>query len=395
MEELPTDPEQLLHMIARKRDEMEATNSGRLNGHFSDDVKGRVMADLILDDLILRLQYRKITGNAIDDDTLAKQFPIGMANVASRSRAQARSSPSPASSLQDGRASYAEQQERVTEQFQSMWKQILVMHKAIWLRGKILDGKDYDDLSIARSALADATDRIISKTAKAWGLSASEAISRTTFNTDLFDNNPNGSGANPSKVDARFQLLVSPKELEEFEKEITELREELLVLQRIETAKDYDPTNASAGVDLLLGVVQGDPRAVGVAGAGIVGGKIAEKVVRRLSSRLKTVRDQTKLDPHNNKPSLQPELFQREQALKQASTAITKSNSPIWKELEPFRGNLKTNGLNGKNRQYYNWDHTHNDIEVYDHLGDHIGTIDAVSGKMVKPAVEGRTCGIN
>ncbi|MGH3773092.1 MAG: hypothetical protein ACRDRW_17150 [Pseudonocardiaceae bacterium] len=42
----------------------------------------------------------------------------------------------------------------------------------------------------------------------------------------------------------------------------------------------------------------------------------------------------------------------------------TKSNFPQWKSFQPYRGDIKTNGKSGKNRRYYTWDHTHDDIEV-------------------------------
>jgi RHS repeat-associated protein len=69
---------------------------------------------------------------------------------------------------------------------------------------------------------------------------------------------------------------------------------------------------------------------------------------------------------------------------------VTKANSKIWKLLKPYRGKTKTNGLPGKKRQYYEWDHTHNDIEVYDSVGKHLGTMDPSKGEIIKPAVPGR-----
>lgn len=41
------------------------------------------------------------------------------------------------------------------------------------------------------------------------------------------------------------------------------------------------------------------------------------------------------------------------------------------------------------------WDHTHNDIEVYDNKGRHLGSMDPTTGKMYKPPVPGRTININ
>jgi RHS repeat-associated protein len=68
----------------------------------------------------------------------------------------------------------------------------------------------------------------------------------------------------------------------------------------------------------------------------------------------------------------------------------TKSESPVWKGLKPHRGKTKTNGKKGKNKKFYEWDHTHDDIEVYGRGGQHEGTIDPTSGEKIKPKVEGR-----
>ena len=61
-----------------------------------------------------------------------------------------------------------------------------------------------------------------------------------------------------------------------------------------------------------------------------------------------------------------------------------KAESPAWKELKPYKGKTKTNGLSGKDRRYYEWDHLHNDIEVFDHKGEHLGSMDPVKGNMYK-----------
>jgi hypothetical protein len=66
-------------------------------------------------------------------------------------------------------------------------------------------------------------------------------------------------------------------------------------------------------------------------------------------------------------------------------------DSPVWQDLKPFKGKTRTNGLNGKSRQYYQWDYTHNDIEVYDSKGVHLGSLDPVTGELYKPPVRGRT----
>jgi hypothetical protein len=67
--------------------------------------------------------------------------------------------------------------------------------------------------------------------------------------------------------------------------------------------------------------------------------------------------------------------------------------SPVWKGLNPYRGKTKTNGK-GRNQKFYEWDYTHNDIEVYDRNGNHLGSMDPISGDMIKPPVKGRKINI-
>ena len=73
------------------------------------------------------------------------------------------------------------------------------------------------------------------------------------------------------------------------------------------------------------------------------------------------------------------------------SSGCTKANSPVWQELRPYRGSIRTNGRSGTAQRFYEWDSTHGDIEVYDHNGRHLGSMDAASGRMTKPAVKSRT----
>lgn len=67
----------------------------------------------------------------------------------------------------------------------------------------------------------------------------------------------------------------------------------------------------------------------------------------------------------------------------------TKTTSPVWRKLKPWRGKTKTDGKN-----YYEWDHTHNNIEVYNGRGKHSGVMDPKTGKMIGPAVPGRTINV-
>lgn len=65
--------------------------------------------------------------------------------------------------------------------------------------------------------------------------------------------------------------------------------------------------------------------------------------------------------------------------------------SQVWKDLKPYKGKTKTNGKTEKEREYYEWDYTHNDIEVYDAKGRHLWSMDPKTGEMYKPPVPGRT----
>jgi hypothetical protein len=67
-----------------------------------------------------------------------------------------------------------------------------------------------------------------------------------------------------------------------------------------------------------------------------------------------------------------------------------KAESPVWKELQPFRGKYKTNA---KGDEIYEWDHLHNEIEVYKKVGtkgEHVRVIDPQTGLKIKDAVKGR-----
>ncbi len=73
---------------------------------------------------------------------------------------------------------------------------------------------------------------------------------------------------------------------------------------------------------------------------------------------------------------------------------ITKQESKVWKSFDNYKNGIKSTGK-GSNKQYYEWDHTHNDIEVYNNKGKHLGSMDPTTGKMYKPAVKGRTIKLN
>ncbi len=63
----------------------------------------------------------------------------------------------------------------------------------------------------------------------------------------------------------------------------------------------------------------------------------------------------------------------------------SKADSPVWKDLKSAGNGVKTDG-----KRFYEWDYTHNDIEVYNKRGEHLGSMNPVTGDMYKPAVPGR-----
>ncbi len=65
---------------------------------------------------------------------------------------------------------------------------------------------------------------------------------------------------------------------------------------------------------------------------------------------------------------------------------FAKAASPIWRALRDFRGALKTDGS-----RIFKWDFTHNDIEVFNSRGGHLGSMDPETGEMIKPPVAGIT----
>ena len=69
---------------------------------------------------------------------------------------------------------------------------------------------------------------------------------------------------------------------------------------------------------------------------------------------------------------------------------VHKSESTQWNSLARVKhSNLRTSG-HGSNQRFYDWDYTHNDIEVYNCRGEHLGSMDPITGEMYKPPVPGR-----
>ena len=70
---------------------------------------------------------------------------------------------------------------------------------------------------------------------------------------------------------------------------------------------------------------------------------------------------------------------------------IEKQNSDVWNSFKRVKNQTYRTSGHGHNKYYYDWDYTHNEIEVYNHSGKHVGVMDPSTGKMIKPAVPGRT----
>ncbi|CAC9484862.1 hypothetical protein BPUTSESOX_748, partial [uncultured Gammaproteobacteria bacterium] len=68
-----------------------------------------------------------------------------------------------------------------------------------------------------------------------------------------------------------------------------------------------------------------------------------------------------------------------------------KSESPTWKDKKmKNEGNgIKSTGK-GKKKRFYDWDYTHNDIEVYDRNRRHLGSMNPTTGKIYKGPIKGR-----
>ena len=70
-------------------------------------------------------------------------------------------------------------------------------------------------------------------------------------------------------------------------------------------------------------------------------------------------------------------------------TNSPKAESKLWNSFENSKNGLRQSGT-GRNRRYYSWDYTHNEIEVFDAKGNHLGALDPSTGDWAKPAVKGR-----
>ncbi len=102
---------------------------------------------------------------------------------------------------------------------------------------------------------------------------------------------------------------------------------------------------------------------------------------------------QLKWQPPNAGPSLTgPVIVPKGQLLPPTlplPTTLNKANSPVWKGLANAGNGRKMSGI-GRDRRYYDWDHTHRAIEVYDRNGNHLESMDPNTGQMTKPPVPRR-----
>ena len=67
------------------------------------------------------------------------------------------------------------------------------------------------------------------------------------------------------------------------------------------------------------------------------------------------------------------------------TTNPAKAESKVWQNAEPYKDGLRRNG-----KEIWDWDKLHNDIEVYDGRGRHLGSRDPTTGEMYKGPVTGR-----
>ena len=56
----------------------------------------------------------------------------------------------------------------------------------------------------------------------------------------------------------------------------------------------------------------------------------------------------------------------------------------------PLRNKKNRGGLRIKGDEIWDWDNAHNDIEVYDKRGRHLGSRNPTTGELYKPPVRGR-----
>ena len=111
-------------------------------------------------------------------------------------------------------------------------------------------------------------------------------------------------------------------------------------------------------------------------------GEVTEFAKKMVDNARDTSRQKTKQDLAGNygSPNPDPDDWEPDDEEKERKTNPEKSESKIWKELKPYRKDIKTNDLSGKKQRFYQWDKLHNEIEMYDSRGNPIDAIDPKTG---------------
>lgn len=170
----------------------------------------------------------------------------------------------------------------------------------------------------------------------------------------------------------------------------TSTNSQLSTIERDGSRQPPEPTHrtlgrrfvrASAGV-LVLMLLGAMLMACGPSGAGC----------RRASSSSSTVVTDSGIAPIHAGTLMGPFPAQPRPAKDERRFNCTKQESPVWKKLKSHKGSIKTNGKKGKAARFYEWDHTHNDIEEYGPAPKykHLGSVNPIDGDQYKGPVKDR-----
>ena len=147
----------------------------------------------------------------------------------------------------------------------------------------------------------------------------------------------------------------------------------------------------AAGIGIALegvGLLSGLGGAAAVNGAGVTAGaSVAAGGAATTAVGAKLVQDglsYSKSDRNQEQSNQQKPTGQEGREVGRIKNP-SKSESPFWKQLKNYRDGIKRSGSGAKMR-YYKWDNLHNDIEMYDSKGEHLGTVDPMTGVQYKPA---------
>ena len=120
--------------------------------------------------------------------------------------------------------------------------------------------------------------------------------------------------------------------------------------------------------------------ASGSAAVTTAGAAVAADGALRSANGIKQVWDALAQDPKAQRPSQPAER----------KVNVQKAESPVWQRLDAFKNGLRRTGQ-GRSTRYYEWDKLHNDIEVYDRYGRHLGSMDPTTGQIYKAGIPERT----